>query len=273
MSAPSFKNPLPGMNPYLEESWDDVHTRLIGYIADAISGQLPLDLNARAEEREVFLEGGEQIRYVADVAVTEREDSWRSGATSSWQPGDEAASTQAVAEPVIIYSEPETERWLEIREASGKLITVIEVLSPSNKQQHAASYIVKRRDYLAAGVNLVEIDLLRAGRHVLAVPLVLIRGKLQKGPCYLVSVTRAIEQSRHEVYFCPLRQPLPVVRIPLREDDKDVPLELQPLIDRCYESGRYWQTNFSHPLKNALSSDDTGWLRERLQAAGLRSEA
>ena len=274
MSTPSFKNPLPGMNPYLEESWDDVHTMLLGYIRDALANELPLDLNARAEEREVLLEDDEQIHYVADVAVTEREEAWRSGAASSWQPATEGASTQVLSEPVIIYSEPETERWLEIREGkSGKLVTVIELLSPSNKLRHATKYVEKRRGHIDAGVNLVEIDLLRAGKHVLAVPLEMIRAKLRKQPAYLVCVTRGIEPSRHEVYFCPLRQPLPAVRIPLREHDKDVALELQPLIDRCYELGRYWQTNFSRALEAPLSADDASWLKEKLTAAGLRVEA
>jgi hypothetical protein len=43
-------NPFPGMNPFLERHWADVHTRLIAYICDEIAGQLPSELNARAEE-------------------------------------------------------------------------------------------------------------------------------------------------------------------------------------------------------------------------------
>lgn len=39
----------------------------------------------------------------------------------------------ALAEPVVVHVPPETPRWVEIREAGGRLITVIEVLSRSNK--------------------------------------------------------------------------------------------------------------------------------------------
>lgn len=34
-------NPFPGMNPFLERHWSDVHTKLIAYIADALAEQLP----------------------------------------------------------------------------------------------------------------------------------------------------------------------------------------------------------------------------------------
>jgi hypothetical protein len=48
-------SPFPGMDPYLEESWGDVHHRLITYAADQLQTTLPKDLRARVEER-VFVE-------------------------------------------------------------------------------------------------------------------------------------------------------------------------------------------------------------------------
>ncbi len=44
------KNPFPGMNPYLERRWGDVHARLSSYAADQIQGQLPEALRARMQE-------------------------------------------------------------------------------------------------------------------------------------------------------------------------------------------------------------------------------
>lgn len=44
------KNPFPGMNPWMESHWGDVHTRLTMYSCDAIQRQLPADLHARVEE-------------------------------------------------------------------------------------------------------------------------------------------------------------------------------------------------------------------------------
>jgi len=94
-------------------------------------------------------------------------------------------------------------------------------------------------------VSLVEIDLVRAGRHTVAVdPDQLPR---RSGTQAINCVSRARHPGRHEVYRVPIRDQLPAFRVPLREADPDVPLDLQPLVDRCYGTGRYWQ--LSHPGK------------------------
>src|SRR6266581_1902665 len=68
----AMKSPFPGLDPYLEARWGDVHQRLITYAADQVGAQLPDDLRARIEER-VFVETeAEQIRrIVPDVHVTQ----------------------------------------------------------------------------------------------------------------------------------------------------------------------------------------------------------
>ena len=48
-------SPFPGMDPYLEAHWRDVHAALIIYSRDALQGVLPGALRARVEER-VLLE-------------------------------------------------------------------------------------------------------------------------------------------------------------------------------------------------------------------------
>ena len=60
------------MNPFLEGSWPDVHTALIGFIRETLAEQLPPDLSARAEEEvSVGSEDDElSATYRADVAVT-----------------------------------------------------------------------------------------------------------------------------------------------------------------------------------------------------------
>jgi hypothetical protein len=126
---PSTSNPFPGMNPYLQAHWSDVHTRLITAIGNALSKELPPDLSARAEEF-IAVTGGEQD-YRPDDAIVER---WRHGFPPVWTAeGSDPAALQ-VTEPLVVLVDPETERWIEIRDMSGKLITVIEVLSPANKR-------------------------------------------------------------------------------------------------------------------------------------------
>ncbi len=58
------------------------------------------------------------------------------------------------------------------QQSGHKVITTIEVVRPSNKYagDGRKSYKDKQREVLKSDANLVEIDLLRTGPHVLAVP-------------------------------------------------------------------------------------------------------
>jgi hypothetical protein len=254
------------MNPFLERRWSDVHTMLIGYIRDGLATTLPLDLNARAEEGVVISAPDGRHSYRADVAVSEL---WKMGEEPpEWRPLDTAGGA-SVIEPLVLQVTDITPRWVEIREATGRLVTVIEVLSPANKNRDGfEDYRAKQRDYLSAGINLVEIDLLRAGRHALAFPRSMLSGWAADCP-YLICITRATRRATRFVYPCRLREPLPVIPIPLRPGDEDVTLEPQPLIDRCYENGRHWQEPFAVPLEPPLSAEDQAWVEERLRAARL----
>src|SRR5207249_6612444 len=80
-----------------------------------------------------------------------------------------------MAEPMVFLLEDEavTEGYIEIRErGGGKVITVIEFLSPANKAggEGQKLYLQKQRELLHSETNLVEIDLLRSGQRVLAFP-------------------------------------------------------------------------------------------------------
>ena len=54
-------SPFPGMDPYLEAHWRDVHAGLVIYARDALQGVLPGSLRARVEER--MLPGGRVVEY------------------------------------------------------------------------------------------------------------------------------------------------------------------------------------------------------------------
>jgi hypothetical protein len=257
-------NPFPGMNPFLERYWSDVHTKLIAYIPDAIAEDLPPDLNARSEERVTMHEpGGDQTQLRADVAVVE---SWKQGVRPQWKP--ESGTDAAVAtEPQIISLTEETERWIEITDKHGHLITVVEVLIPSNKTSASAAYIARRDMYLNAKVNLVEIDLLRTGQHVLAASTDHFSRPV--GSHYISCVSRMTYPQRREVYVTALRDPLPTLRIPSRATDSDVILALQPLVDRCYRMGAYWNVDQTNVPAPALAEEEATWVAERVMAAGL----
>lgn len=266
MSMASPHNPFPGMNPFLERDWSDVHTKLIGYISDALaSGGLPEGLRSRAEERLSVEEPGEMPGTVrGDVAVVEP---WRSGERASWPGRPVEGEEVALAEPQLVSREPDTERWVEIRTAGGRLVTVIEVLSPSNKSgQGLSRYVAKREAYEHGCVNVVEIDLLRGGAATVAAE----SGEAPGDTRYTICVFRAAMPGFYEVYHWGLRDRIPAFAVPLREKDPDAPLDLQPLVNRAYELGYYWQdvqdvTRLDPPLR----AEEAAFLGERLRDAGL----
>lgn len=67
-----------------------------------------------------------------------------------------------------------------------------------------------------------------------------------------------------------LRERLSVIRIPLRESDRDVSLDLQTLIDQCYHNGRYDSIDHSLEPVPPLEPEDAVWADELLRAEGRR---
>jgi hypothetical protein len=74
-----------------------------------------------------------------------------------------------------------------------------------------------------------------------------------------------------EYYRLPLGERLSVIPIPIRQTDRDVPLDLQSLIDECYEVGRYGDDiDYSDAPEPPLKSDDARWADALLRAQGRR---
>lgn len=261
-----MKSPFPGMDPYLEAHWGDVHTRLIVYACDQLASQLPSDLRVRAEEHVTVQTDDDEHRvFQPDVQVVER--------PSRLPEQSLAASDVAVAEPLVVplTNEPPTQRSIRIVDtrAGNRLVTAIEILSPSNKMRSGASaYRLKQRAMLEAGVNLVELDLLRDGEYVLAAPPnVLPRNYLD---AYRVCVVRASQPQSAEVYAASLQQPLPAIRVPLRPGDTDAVLSLQSLIAKCYENGGYGDTDYLQEPWPPLKPQEIAWAHALLKEKKLR---
>jgi hypothetical protein len=257
------------MDPYLEAYWGDVHARLVIYLSEALQRRLPGDLRARVEER-VFDESDDRKSRVIYPVVRIYE---RPRPREYSQSG--ASGEVALAEPLLVHrkSEAVTETYIEIREAGsgGRVITVIEVVSMSNKQpgEGRTLYLKKQAELVAGGVNSVEIDLLRAGEHVTAAPPESMPSSYRRP--YRICVWRAARPDDWEVYPVPLEQRLPTIAIPLRPTDADVPLELQSLIDRCYETGAYDDLDYRVPPNPPLDAESAAWTESLLREKGLRS--
>lgn len=259
-------NFLPGMNPFLQARWPDAQTRLIAYIGDALNERLPSDLAVIAEESiSIDCDAEPDVQMRADVAVVEQASICFPASVATLHD----TSTIALAEPETIRVSP-TRRWLEIRDVDNHLVTVIELLSPSSKSPVASANLARRHEQLIrAGVNIVEIDLIRGGLRSL--PELLSAELKDAAPqtMYLIIVGRAHCPDEGQVYYCPLRERLPAFAIPLRATDNPVPLDLQPLIDRCYQTGRYWQLSQRPLPPPGLAADEQVWVDQQRSAAGL----
>lgn len=264
-----MNSPFPGMDPYLEPHWRDVHSALVTYARDQLQPRLPRDLRARMETRVYVETEDEGVRGVhPDVKVVEATH------PKSNEPAN--VSGVAVAEPfvVILDEEPVTERLLQIVDVTSgnRVVTLLEFLSPTNKRRGGGmeKYLQKRREARAAGANTVEIDLTRRGRRAAVLPQELAPPEYQS--VYQAQVRRATSPARLEIYRVELREALPSIRIPLREQDEDVPLELQPLIELAYSNGGY-EADVDYtvePTPPFETDDDARWGDELLRAAGLR---
>lgn len=175
---------------------------------------------------------------------------------------------------VLLYPETATvlgvtqekTRRLLVRDTDNQhIVTVVELLSPSNKEAGAdrTRYIDKRTDILTSRVNLVELDFLRGGPRlpVRTLP-----------PCaYYALVSRHWLRPKMGLWPIGLRDPLPQIPIPLRENEAEPSVELQAVLNQTYDSAAYAGHIYRRPPEPQLPPDDATWARGILTDAGLES--
>jgi hypothetical protein len=144
---------------------------------------------------------------------------------------------------------------VEVRDvANNHLVTSIEILSPSDKREPGLSaYLVKRDELRIADVHLLEIDLLRRGTRPWP------SGQLPP-TTYLATLIRA-RHIQAEVWPIGLSERLPVLPVPLRSPDPDVPLDLQAALDTIYDEADYSLTlDYDMPAPEPLlSPEEAAW--------------
>ena len=160
-------SPFPGMDPYIERPaiWPDFHDRLIAAIVGVLQPLLRPRFAAVTQDR-LYLVESERSVY-PDVAVVKTPRSNRRDDAGG------AAVLEVDAPVVFELDEDEIrEPFIEIVEpSSGRIVTAIEVISPTNKDRSDGqdAYETKREEYWDGGANIVEIDLLRAGGSIVKV--------------------------------------------------------------------------------------------------------
>ncbi len=247
-------SPFPGMNPFVEQedAWHDFHDSFMPLVRELLSSQIGPEFVIKIDEHLYIHDVNEDTKGFlgrADVSVAHR-----SGVAVG-----EAATAVLEAPSHIRLPTRDVERvpFLEIRDRrSRQLVTVIELLSPSNKNRgrDRDQYILKRDQLLVSPVHFIEIDLLRGGpRMPFASPPL----------CdYYALVSRTEERPDAGIWPIRLREPLPTIPIPLRAPHADLRLDLQAVLHRIYDAAGYEKFIYDSEPVPLLGPEDAAWARQ-----------
>jgi hypothetical protein len=257
------------MDPYLESPthWSDFHARFIFTLAEAVNQQLPKNYIARISEHVMSIaptlrEEGDDPVYLPDVAVLGSGEASAAQHDPTGQPIESASVMTPVMLENIIFVDDYVESYLHVvRLPEMELVTAVELFSPTNKYGEGRGiYMKKRREFLSQKVNLVELDLIRAG------------GRLQFGKPlppghYHAFVSPIDRRPQTEVYTWSIRDRLPTIPIPLRPSESNVHVDLSTPFSAAYDAGRYRRIvdYEAAPPAPSLSSPDAEWVRQITQ--------
>jgi hypothetical protein len=265
-------SPFPGMDPYLEhpEFFPGLHDSLLIYLREALQAQLPEAYYADIRSRVWIEYTNRVIEPDVNLLRTDRP----SGPLPQPAGGEGAVAVRTPPVVVTVPGEERTESYLEIYTVRGNhsLVTAIEVLSPSNKTggtHGREEYLKKQAELLNSRVNLVEIDLLRAGQHTTAAP----RKDVLKAAGsfdYHISIRRMDDLFQYLVHPIRLEKSLPEIVIPLLPGDPGVNIDLQAVFDRCYDTGPYRRADpYRQPPEPPLTLEQAEWATRLLRDKGL----
>lgn len=249
-------SPFPGMNPYLEQddAFHDFHERFMPLAAEILGAQVLPRYFVKIDEHLFIHEPDEETRRFAgrgDITVAPAsESSGRSSATGV---------LEAPAKVWLPAVDVERQSYLEIRDRHNRqLITVLELLSPSNKRpgRDRDQYIDKRDQILCSSANLVEIDLLRGG------PRMPFRDPPQCD--YYAMVSRVEDRLRADFWPLRLRDRLPPIPVPLRAGEPPAVLDLQQVLHHIYDAAGYEVYVYDGEPEPRLTPEDAAWAQQFL---------
>jgi hypothetical protein len=257
-------SPFPGMNPYLEQAdvWEDFHNSYLLMLREQLTPQVQPRYIAKI---------GEHL-YIRDVPEERRLVGYGDVSLHSSAPGGGGTATAVLDAPayarMVPSLEPERDVFLEILDRNDRrLITVIELLSPSNKYHgdKREQYENKRREYLSSSAHFVEIDLLRGGPRM---PFDLLPD------CdYYAAVSVAEARPRIPIWPIRVRDRLPVIPIPLRLDEPRASLDLQNALHRAFDSAGYGAYIYADNPEPRLNPVDATWARQFVPAPPTEAPA
>lgn len=256
-------SPFPGMDPYLEGStWMNFHGQLCAEIARQLTPKL--------RPRYVALLNERFVTEMPDGLAVTTSLSPDVGVVRSTSIRSQSGATGLAEAPLRIATAiPESFRQfsVEVRDRQERrLVTCIELLSPTNKRgQGREEYLARRARLLHSSAHLLEIDLLREGERL---PML---EALPPAP-YFIFVGRYEDRPQTSVWPVYLESAVPAVAVPLLPGDSDVGLDLQLAISNVYDQCGYdLNVDYARSPEIALDPQAASWSEELLRNAGLRS--
>jgi hypothetical protein len=251
------------MDPYLESPalWPDVHHELISEFRAALNPRLRPHYVARVELR-VYISDDDDPGRAALVPDLRVETVPKQKGSRKRQPEPVAAMTEPLIVPTLMDEEIEEAFLKIIHVESEALVTVIEILSPTNKirgSRGRASFMAKRHDIMNSEVHWVEIDLLRTGVPSVTDPPL-------RPSDYRILISRADQRTRTRYWPISVRQELPTILIPLRGKHPEVPLDVGAVLRSVYDRAAYdVSVDYRKEPHPPLEGDDAKWARELLR--------
>ena len=231
-------SPYPGIDPQIERQhkWRGFHNYFLGNAQTHLLAKLPDGYDVETDHRlnlgpdpDGEDEPGGPRRQFGDVGVVRIDRTAGGGGASAAvveaDPRTHAGRQEVAGAPRQAYA-----RVITIPD--GELVTVIELLSPSNKGSHYDEFVARRANLLDNGVNLVEFDLLLRGRRL---PVVAGIGDAHG----FALVTRAETREESDIWAFTLRDRLPRVPVPLKPDDGHVVLDVGAVYAETYDRGGF----------------------------------
>ena len=264
----NYDNPFPGMNPYLEHRhiWPGFHDGLAAQLQSDIGPRLPdryrVALHQRVEVETPLGRPTDLAFMIPDALVTDE----LTGQPS--RPADTTSATAVAASPLEEYAirvrMPREVKvtWLRIEAMPDQeLVTIIEILSPTNKVpgRERNRYEREREVIVDSGANLVEIDLLRRWHPM----------PLETPPpaCdYRILVCQGWQRPSALLYPFNVQQPIPPFALSLLPEDKPLRVDLGPIINAMHYTARYGQVARydAPPPEPAFEVEVAEWVEERV---------
>jgi hypothetical protein len=255
-----MSSPFLGMNPYLEnpDLWSEVHHRLITAIANNIESHLHPKYRVAIEKRTYRIDSEDSLLINGYNLAILLQQKYQNSATTI----ENKSVTVTLPSPLEIK-----EGYLEIREVStGKVVTIIEILSPTNKKSKEGrkSYLDKRDKIFESDTNLVEIDLIRTGEQMPMITHI-------PDTDYRILVVRSHRLPSAQLFPFSVRETIPNFTIPLQKSEPEIEVNIQTLLLAIYEKARFDLTlDYNIPPIPDLSVENQEWMDLLLKEQGRR---